>query len=79
MKEKLSIFVEEILKKLRLQVLLRDRCVDARALQALREEHLHGLQGKHKQAIYAKNQEWYSGSSSSSGRQGWKASGSARS
>ena len=31
-----------------------------------------GLQGKHKQAIYAKNKEWYSGSSSSGGREGWR-------
>ena len=32
-----------------------------------------GLQGKHKQAMYAKNREWYSGSSSSSGLEEWKA------
>ena len=31
-----------------------------------------GLQGKHEQAMYAKNREWYSGSSSSSGRGEWK-------
>ena len=31
-----------------------------------------GLEGKHKQAAYTKNKEWYSGSSSSSGREEWK-------
>ena len=30
------------------------------------------LQGKHKQTMYAQNREWYSGSSSSSGREEWK-------
>ena len=31
-----------------------------------------GLQGKHKQAMHAKNREWFSGSSSSSGGEEWK-------
>ena len=31
-----------------------------------------GLQGKHKQAVYAKNEEWYSGSSPSSEGEEWK-------
>ena len=31
-----------------------------------------GLQGKHKQAMYTKNREWNSSSSSSSGREEWK-------
>ena len=46
--------------------------MDAVALQALREQHPSGLQGKHKQAMCAKNREWYSGSSSSNGREEWK-------
>ena len=36
---------------------------------------LVGLQGKHKQAVQAKNEEWYSGSSSSSGGEEWKSQG----
>ena len=35
--------------------------MDAVALQALRDKHPHGLQGKHKQAMFAKNKELYSG------------------
>ena len=31
-----------------------------------------GVQGKHKQAMHAKNREWYSGSSSLSGGEEWK-------
>ena len=46
--------------------------MDAVALQTLGEQCPTGLQGKHMQAIYAKNREWYSGSSSSSGREEWK-------
>ena len=34
--------------------------MDAVALQALRDKH-PGLQGKHKQAMFAKNKELYSG------------------
>ena len=34
-----------------------------------------GPRGKHKQAMYAKNKEWYSGSSSSSGREEWRPQG----
>ena len=55
-----------------LQVLFRNECVDAVALQTVWGQRPSGLQGKHKQAMYAESKEWYSGSSSSSGGEEWK-------